>query len=125
MSKAVVYTGTVPVADEDGEREGEWQDDEEVTDVTIADGLTEIKTCSFYGCKGLTNLRFLKDSAIMTIGGNAFQDSGTISLQGMEDAKNISAAPPSPAARTCAPSRAWAARRWATPASPGAPYCSR
>jgi len=55
MSKAVVYTGW----------QGKWdQEDTGVTDVTIADGVTAIKYRAFAGCKGLTNLSFLKDSAI-------------------------------------------------------------
>jgi hypothetical protein len=52
MSKAVVYRGRVE----------EFKGDEEVTHVTAADGLTEIQHYAFDGCKGLTNLSFLKDS---------------------------------------------------------------
>ncbi|GMI22850.1 hypothetical protein TeGR_g4467 [Tetraparma gracilis] len=71
MSKAVVYRWGFRV-------------DREVTDVTVADGVTEIGGHAFYGCKGLTNLSFLKGSAITTIRDHAFRDSGIASLQGME-----------------------------------------
>ena len=37
-------------------------------DVVVADGVTEIKDLAFYRCEGLDNLRFLKDSAITTVG---------------------------------------------------------
>jgi hypothetical protein len=63
--------------------------DEEVTHVTIADGVTEIKEHAFWDCKGLTNLGFLKDSAITTIGDNAFRKSGIVTLQGMEGVRKI------------------------------------
>jgi hypothetical protein len=91
MSKAVVYTGAEHTEfDEDGEAIGEWQGDEEVTDVTVAEGVTEIKELAFSGCKCLTNLSFLKDSAITTIGRGAFGGSGVISLlQGMERVSKI------------------------------------
>jgi hypothetical protein len=79
MSKAVVYEG----------RWGEWANDKEVTDVTVADGVTEIKQRAFLGCKGLTNLSFLKDSAITTIRQYAFTASGIITLQGMEGVRKI------------------------------------
>ncbi|GMI20391.1 hypothetical protein TeGR_g1354 [Tetraparma gracilis] len=82
MSKAVVYTGW----------EGKWnQKDTGVTDVTIADGVTEIEYRAFEGCKGLTNLSFLKGSAITTIGGMAFDSSGIITLLGMEGVRKIDA----------------------------------
>ena len=74
MSKAVVCTG----------REEEFIGDREVTHVTIADGVTEIKPFAFDGCKGLTNLSFLKGSAITTIGKHAFAESGVVALRGME-----------------------------------------
>jgi hypothetical protein len=90
MSKAAVYTGADPSEfDEEGEPIGEWEDDEEVTDVTIADGVTEIKEAAFYSCTGLTNLSFLKDSAITTVGHSAFRESGIASLQGMEIVRKI------------------------------------
>ncbi|GMI40939.1 hypothetical protein TeGR_g15280 [Tetraparma gracilis] len=101
MSKAVVYTGADPtVADptydsdddsenEDGELWGEWQCDEEVTHVTIADGVTEIKEDAFRFCKGLTNVSFLKGSAITTIGKQAFGSSSIVSLQGVEGVRKI------------------------------------
>jgi hypothetical protein len=85
MSKAVVYTGRVTSAFE----RGEFQGDEEVTDVTIADGITEIKRYTFQGCKGLTNLSFLKDSAITTVGAAAFLQSGIITLLGMKGVRTI------------------------------------
>jgi hypothetical protein len=112
MSKAVVYMG----------REREWRLDEEVTHVTVAFWVTEIKQQAFGGCKGLTNLSFLKGSAITTVGDGAFERSGISTLQGMEVS---SASASSPSAWTCAPSRACAARRWATAASTIAPCCSR
>jgi hypothetical protein len=89
MSKAVVYTGPDPTEDELGDPLGEWQDDTDVTDVTVADGVTEIKNYAFYRYKGLTNLSFLKDSAVTTIGDWAFRDSGIITLLGMEDVRKI------------------------------------
>jgi hypothetical protein len=123
MSKAVVYRGRVM-----GFGEGEWQDDEDVTDVTVADRVTEINTeiklNAFRGCTGLTNLSFLEGSTITTVGHSAFSRSGIISLQGMEGVRKVDVAL-SAIARTCAPSRAWAARRWALTASPGAPCCGR
>jgi hypothetical protein len=57
--------------------------------VTIADGVTEIKEQAFDGCKGLTNLSFLKGSAITTVGEDAFQESGIASLLGMESVRKI------------------------------------
>ncbi|GMI36997.1 hypothetical protein TeGR_g9645 [Tetraparma gracilis] len=80
MSKAVVYTG----------RWWEFKGDEEVTHVTVAEGLTEIKQWAFDSCKGLTNLSFLKGTAITTVGEGAFAGSGIINLQGMEDVRKIS-----------------------------------
>jgi hypothetical protein len=79
MSKAVVYTG----------REEEFVNDEEVTDVTVADGFTEIKQRAFSGCTGLTTLSFLEGSAITTVSDWAFQRSGIASLQGMEDVNQV------------------------------------
>jgi hypothetical protein len=85
MSKAVVYMGADPSEfDEFGQPVGEWQGDEEVTDVTVAVGLAEIKDRAFCGCKGLTNLRFLKDSAVTTVGEDAFCETSIASLHGME-----------------------------------------
>jgi hypothetical protein len=90
MSKAVVYTGRVTSAFVSSAFErGEFQGDEEVTDVTIADGVTEIKEQAFDGCKGLTNLSFLNDSAISTVGAEAFGSSGIITLQGVEGVRKI------------------------------------
>jgi hypothetical protein len=90
MSKAVVYEGTVSSdINDDGEPVGEWEGDEEVTDVTLADGVTEIKQQAFMFCKGLTNLSFLEGSAIMTIGNSAFTGSGIVSLLGTEDVRKI------------------------------------
>ncbi|GMI26051.1 hypothetical protein TeGR_g6126, partial [Tetraparma gracilis] len=79
MSEAVVYTG----------RELEFMEDEEVTHVTVADGVTEIKEAAFWGCKGFTNLSFLKDSAITTIGQSAFCGTRIITLQGLERVRKI------------------------------------
>ncbi|GMI29068.1 hypothetical protein TeGR_g7521 [Tetraparma gracilis] len=79
MSKAVVCTG----------RQGEFKGDEEVTDVTVADGVTEIAAVAFEGCKGLTNLSFLGGSAITTVGGSACREAGLTSLQGMEGVSKI------------------------------------
>jgi hypothetical protein len=85
MAKTGVCTGAEP--SEDGA--GAWEDDDDVTDVTIADGVTEIKEKAFCGCKGLTNLRFLKGSAITIVGDAAFERSGIITLLGMEDVREI------------------------------------
>ncbi|GMI50507.1 hypothetical protein TeGR_g13318 [Tetraparma gracilis] len=82
MSKAVIYEGL----------EGEFEGDEEVTDVTVFDSvaaITEIKDGAFCGCKGLTNLSFLKGSSITTFGDDAFAESGIITLQGMEGVSKI------------------------------------
>jgi hypothetical protein len=85
MSKAVVYMGADPTRfDEDDNPLGEWEGDTEVTDVTIADGVTKIKKNAFVACKGLNNLSFLKGSAITTIGDNAFRQSGIATLLDME-----------------------------------------
>jgi hypothetical protein len=90
MSKAVVYTGADPTEDEDGgDPVGEWQGDHEVAHVTVADGVTEIKEGAFGYCKGLTNLSFLEDSAITTVGSGAFQSTGIITLLGMEGVRKI------------------------------------
>ncbi|GMI20210.1 hypothetical protein TeGR_g1469 [Tetraparma gracilis] len=62
MSKAVVYTGRVMPP-----YHGEFMKDEEVTDVTIANG----------------------DSAITTVGQHAFARSGITSLQWMEGVRKI------------------------------------
>jgi hypothetical protein len=88
MSEVVVYSGW----------EGGWDEDfdspldnpsAEVTDVTIADGVTEIKELAFYDCKGLINLGFLKGSAITTIGEYAFDSSGVTTLLGIELVRKI------------------------------------
>jgi hypothetical protein len=79
MSKAVVYRGGA----------NEYEGDEEVTHVTVSDGLTKIKLQAFEGCKGLKNLSFLKDSAITTIAVWAFANSGITSLQSIENVKRI------------------------------------
>jgi hypothetical protein len=89
MSKAVMYTGADPTFDEDDDEVGEWEDDQDVADVTVADGLTEIKDRAFWGCMGLTNLSFLKGSAITTVGKNAFARSGILALLGMEGVRMI------------------------------------
>jgi hypothetical protein len=79
MPKAVVCTGRVM----------EFHGDREVTDVTVADGVTEIGEEAFFRCKGLTNLSFLKDSAITTVGLQAFAGSGIALLQWMEGVRKI------------------------------------
>ncbi|GMI28095.1 hypothetical protein TeGR_g7330 [Tetraparma gracilis] len=79
MSKAVVYEGS----------KGEFLNDEEVTDVTVADGIKEIVFQAFGGCKGLTNLSFLQGSVVTTVGRSAFNRSGIASLQGMERVSKI------------------------------------
>ncbi|GMI41110.1 hypothetical protein TeGR_g1112 [Tetraparma gracilis] len=92
MSRAVMYMGSDPSPHPVWPPPnvlGEWQRDEEVTDVTIADGVTEIKKQAFLGCKGLTNLSFLKDSAITTIIDSAFVRSGIITLLGMEGVREV------------------------------------
>jgi hypothetical protein len=90
MSKTVVYTGADPTEfDEEGNVIGEWEGDEDVTGVILADGVTEIKQAAFGDCKGLTNLGFLKGSAITTVGRSAFGGSGIITLQGLERVRKI------------------------------------
>jgi hypothetical protein len=79
MSKAVVCTG----------REDEFKEDVEVTHVTVADGVTEIKEGTFWGCKSLTNLGFLKGSTVTTVGVRAFLRSGIITLLGMEGVRKL------------------------------------
>jgi hypothetical protein len=113
MSKAVVYRGADPTESEHGFPVGEWDGDEEVAHVTVSDGVTEIRVMAFHGCTGLANLSFLEDSAITTVGEQAFKQAGIMTLQGVEGVRKIG----NDAffmARTCAPSRAWAARRWAS-----------
>ncbi|GMI28328.1 hypothetical protein TeGR_g10146 [Tetraparma gracilis] len=46
---------------------------------------------AFRFCKGLTNLSFLKDSTITTVGHSAFQGSGIAALWGMEGVRKIGA----------------------------------
>ncbi|GMI21710.1 hypothetical protein TeGR_g14722 [Tetraparma gracilis] len=89
MSKAVVCTGAEPTRDDGIHFKGEWQDDEDVTDVIVADWVTEIKRQAFQGCKGLTNLSFLKDSAVTTVGYGAFWNSRVTSLHGVEGVRKI------------------------------------
>ncbi|GMI27580.1 hypothetical protein TeGR_g1232 [Tetraparma gracilis] len=79
MSEAVVYRG--------GGRE--FLGDKEVNHVTVAEGFTEIKEQAFRGCEGLTNLSFLEDSAVMTVGMWAFAYSGIVTLLGMEGVRKI------------------------------------
>jgi hypothetical protein len=79
MSKAVVCTG----------REKEFAGDREVTHVTVAYRVAEMGLRAFEGCKGLTNLSFLKDSPITTIGDYAFSSAGITSLQGVEGVRKI------------------------------------
>jgi hypothetical protein len=79
MSKAVVCTG----------REREFEDDEKVNHVAVADELEEIGGGAFDGCTGLKNLNFLEGSTITTIGGGAFAGSGVITLQGVEGVRQI------------------------------------
>jgi hypothetical protein len=78
VSKAVVYTG--------GQ---EFIGDREVTDVTVADEVMEIAMQAFMGYKGLTNLGFLENSAVTTIGHGAFAGSGVITLQGVDAVRKI------------------------------------
>jgi hypothetical protein len=66
-----------------------WRGGRRVTHVTLTNGLTEIAYMAFRSCKGLTNLSFLKDSAITTVGQYAFAESGIIILLGMEDVRKI------------------------------------
>ncbi|GMI21935.1 hypothetical protein TeGR_g2731, partial [Tetraparma gracilis] len=77
MSKAVMYTGGVEGHD--------------VTDVIVADGLTDIEESAFNGCTGLANLSFIRNSTISTVGESAFERSGIASLWGMEDVRKIGA----------------------------------
>jgi hypothetical protein len=71
-----------------GEKQ-EWQNDTAVAHVTVHLGVTEIKADAFFGCTGLINLSFLEDSAITTVGENAFCDSGIITLLGMVGVRKI------------------------------------
>ena len=84
-----MYTGADPTEDSDDDPVGEWEDDENVVNVTVADGITEVKEQAFLHCTNLTNLSFLKDSAITTIGTFAFMRSGIITLQGIEGVRMI------------------------------------
>jgi hypothetical protein len=84
-----MYTGADPSVDSDGEVFGEFEDNQDVTGVTVADGVIGIKDRAFWGCKGLNNLGFLKDSAVTTVGENAFQESGVVALPGMEGVREI------------------------------------
>jgi hypothetical protein len=79
MTEAVMCTGI----------EREFEGDEYVTHVTLAAGLAEINDFAFTNCEGLTNLSFLKGSAIMTIGRSAFSHSGIVTLLGMERVRKI------------------------------------
>ncbi|GMI25706.1 hypothetical protein TeGR_g1597 [Tetraparma gracilis] len=79
MSKAVVCTG----------RAREFMGDRSVTHVTVADGVTEIGVSAFFGCKGLTNLGFLRGLAITTVGYWAFRETRIITLLGMEGVRKI------------------------------------
>jgi hypothetical protein len=79
MSMAVIYTGGLHV----------WVNDKEVNHVTIAAGLTEIREYALYGCKGLTNLSFLKGSTVTTVGRGAFMRSSINSLLGMEHVRKV------------------------------------
>jgi hypothetical protein len=79
MSNAIVYMGG----------EEEFMGDREVTDVTVADGVTEIGPRAFRGCKGLTSLSFLRDSAVSTIDWQAFASTRIISLLGIEGVSEI------------------------------------
>jgi hypothetical protein len=74
MSKAVVCTGM----------ECEFEDDEEVNHVTVADGLTLVARRAFDGCTGLKNLSFLEGSVVTSVEYYAFRSSGIITLLGME-----------------------------------------
>jgi hypothetical protein len=89
MSKAVVYTGADPTYDSDDEPVGEWVNDQNVTDVAVADGVTGVKNSAFFGCTSLHNLSFLKDSAVTTIGDSAFERSGAAALWGVEGVRVI------------------------------------
>ncbi|GMI25621.1 hypothetical protein TeGR_g4384 [Tetraparma gracilis] len=92
MSKAVVYTGADfdnDSDDSDVDNVGEWADDEDVADVTVADGVTEIKEYAFENCKGLTNLSFLRGSAVKIVGREAFCGSGVNSLLGVEGVRKV------------------------------------
>jgi hypothetical protein len=89
MSKTAMYTGADPSEDSDGEEIGEFEDNQDVTGVTVADGVTGIKNSAFFGCEGITNLSFLKDSGVTTVGADAFSRTCIITLQGMEGVTKI------------------------------------
>ena len=75
----------------------EYVGDTEVTDVIIDDFdlddvdfvVTEIEEQAFCRCTNLTNLSFLEESAVTTLGNEAFGESGIITLQGMELVRKI------------------------------------
>jgi hypothetical protein len=68
---------------------GEWEGDEDVTDVTIADGVTVIERKAFRGCEGLSNLSFIRGSGVTTIRDHAFRQTGITSLLGVEGVKTV------------------------------------
>jgi hypothetical protein len=63
--------------------------DEEVTDAAVDLETTEISDASFSGCAGLKNLSFIKDTAVTIVGDSAFEQSGIITLHGMEGVRKI------------------------------------
>ena len=76
----------------------EYVGDTEVTNVILDDFdlddefdvvVTKIEEQAFSRCTNLTNLSFLEESAVTTLGNEAFGESGIITLQGIEGVKKI------------------------------------
>jgi hypothetical protein len=77
--ETVVYRGGV----------AEWAGDEEITNVVIAEGVTEVRRSAFNSCIGLSSLSFLGGSGVTTVGPAAFQRSGIVALRGMEGVRRV------------------------------------
>jgi hypothetical protein len=96
VPKTVEYLCEEPEQYPDGDGEdgdlrlwGEWEGDEDVSSVVLAEGVAEIKERAFACCTSLCDLGFLGGSAVTTIGEHAFAESGIASLQGVELVRKI------------------------------------
>jgi hypothetical protein len=74
-----VYTG----------KEEEFRDNWNVTNVVIAEGVTEVRRSAFNSCIGLNSLSFLGGSGVTTVGPAAFQRSGIVALWGVEGVRRV------------------------------------